>query len=116
MRTTALTGLVLAIAVSVPLAGLSPEQLAALDTLPGADIPVVMNFKDRPLGEVFRAIASAGPFKVTIEGDIENQRINADWGKQSLKAILVRLAEEYDLTLSVPQQAHLVVGKRAKSE
>ena len=117
MKTTALAVFFVAVAFSISAAALTPEELAALDKLPGADTPITMMFKERPLAEVVQAIAAgSGPFEVTFEGNVGDQIVDIDCRKQTQKQILIRLAVENDLAYALPEKAHLVVRKRPKAE
>ena len=87
---------------------------SALDGLPGVDLPMRLSCQGLKLSKVLEAVAAAGPFKVTFEGGVGDRIVTVSWlEEQTMKQALIRLAQEYDLSYSLPARAHLAVGNRA---
>ena len=108
-------GIIVAALSALAVFALPVEDVAALDRLPGAEIPIVMKFEQRPLSEVIGGMAAAaGPFKVVFEGGAGEILVTVELEKQSMKQGLINIAHEYDLEYEVPKDQFLVVRKRAK--
>ena len=108
-------GIIVAALSALAVFALPVEDVAALDRLPGAEIPIVMKFEQRPLSEVIGAMAAAaGPFKVVFEGGAGEILVTVELEKQSMKQGLINIAHEYNLEYEVPKDELLVVRKRAK--
>ena len=117
MRKPTLAFFVMAAALSVSVAALTPDEISILDRLPGTETTIIMKFVDRPLKEVVRAIAAgSGPFKVTFDDHVGEEIVTVDCNKQTQRQILTRLADEYDLAYEMPEKDHLVVSKRPTAE
>jgi hypothetical protein len=114
MAKKAPVGIIVAALSALAVFALPVEDVAALDRLPGAEIPIVMKFEQRPLSEVIGAMAAAGPFKVVFEGGAGEILVTVELEKQCMKQGLITVAHEYDLEYEVPKDQFLVVRKRAK--
>lgn len=92
------------------------EEVASLDRLPGATVPVLVNFHDIELSKVVSSLAAAGPFKVKFDDDVAEQRVTVDLEKQPLKDVLVYLATTYALQYRVTERGVLIVSRRREAE
>lgn len=105
------TGMLALVAMAAVAADPPTDRDGQLDALEASSKRVILNHVDTPLGEVFRLVAQAAGFEVTLEVD-EARKITLHTGPSTVKKAFIQLAEDHGLVYEVAGPKHLIVRER----
>lgn len=102
-----------ALSCSGPVSDSQADEYLALDSLAAAEKPVVFNFVEMPLVDVFEAVAEATGVEIEVESG-GDRKITVRTGKTSFKDALVQMAEEHGLEYEVTGEDRLIVRSKTR--